>query len=76
MEVKSILIVMFSITATISLLVIFLGCNTEINSIPMECAEHPKSMSPGSFVTKYDQCVNIYEFRENACADYFWWLRY
>ncbi len=86
MEIKIILIIMVGIVAGISMLIIFMGCNSSqpefdfqgngADSIPKMCEPYPNVITPGAFVTQYEQCINRHIFKENVCNDYFWWLRY
>ena len=88
MENKFIIIIFACAVFALCVFIIFMGCNsaqpefdftknkTGADSIPEKCAVYPDQMRPGSFVTPYEKCISRAEYKENMCADYFWWLRY
>ncbi len=76
MEVRTGIIIIGAVTASIGMIVIFAGCNAShpefdftgegAYSIPKQCEGD----------TYYNKCIERKTARENTCADYFHWLRY
>lgn len=68
-EVKHIILCIAIFTVAISLVVIFVGCNDTVESIPEQCAEYTTA-------PEFNKCIQKHENRESLCSDVFWWLRY
>ena len=78
-EVKTALLIIFGITLTVGMIVIFMGCNEsfidENKTFEQTCEGYSTVRPASAMYSPFEKCIIKQENRTNLCSDYFWWTR-